>query len=142
MNLIQIYEDVSANMDIPAEEKYANLHGEQAVRLNSGVSIFESAPRKVSRRFSLISLMLFSAPRRHLLAIETMSIDGIVSRQAWNQFSSAVQKMCSDLTVYVSLKVTLCGLRFDIYRSVRSLLPLMLVSLRSSLWTLARIRRG
>ncbi len=88
MNLIQIYEDVSANMDIPAEEKYANLHGEQAVRLNSGVSIFESAPRKVSRRFSLISLMLFSAPRRHLLAIETMSIDGIVSRRAWNQFSS------------------------------------------------------
>ncbi|PBK88435.1 hypothetical protein ARMGADRAFT_1084761 [Armillaria gallica] len=29
-----------------AEEKYANLHGEQAVRLNSGVSIFDSAPRK------------------------------------------------------------------------------------------------
>ncbi len=142
MNLIQIYEDVSANMDIPVEEKYANLHREQAVRLNSGVSIFKSAPQKVSRRFSLISLMVFSAPRRHLLAIETMSIDGIVSRRAWNQFSSAVQKMYSDLTVYVSLKVTLCRLRFDIYQSVQSLLPLMLVSLRSSLWMLAQIRRG
>ncbi len=115
MNLIQIHEDVTANMHIPVEEKYTNLHGEQAIRLNSGVSIFDSAPWKVSRRFSLISLMLFSAPPRHLLAIETMSIDGIVSCRAWNQISSAVQKTCSDLTIYVSLKVTLCRFRFDIY---------------------------
>ncbi len=62
MNLIQIYEDVTAKMHIPVEEKYANLHGEQAVRLNSGVSIFDSALWKVSRRLSLASLMLFSAP--------------------------------------------------------------------------------
>ncbi len=95
MNLIQIYEDVSANMDIPAEEKYANLHGEQAIRLNSGVSIFESAPRKVSRRFSLISLMLFSAPRRHLLAIETM-----VNR--WHCLSPGMESifLCSSEDVF------------------------------------------
>ncbi|KAK0235549.1 hypothetical protein EDD85DRAFT_792364 [Armillaria nabsnona] len=36
-----------------------------------------------------------------------MSIDGIVSRWAWNQFSSAVQKMCSDLTVYCTVLIAI-----------------------------------
>ncbi|KAK0224919.1 hypothetical protein EDD85DRAFT_959194 [Armillaria nabsnona] len=67
----------------------------------------EKAPQKVSRRFCILSILLFSAQQRHLLAIETMSIDGIVSRQAWNQFSSAVQKTCSDLTVYCTVLIAI-----------------------------------
>ncbi|PBK91186.1 hypothetical protein ARMGADRAFT_1031879 [Armillaria gallica] len=73
--------NVTANMHIPAEEKYTNLQGEQAVQLNSGVSIFDSTPRK--------------API------------GIVSHRAWNQFSSTVQKTCSDLTIYCMVLIAI-----------------------------------
>ncbi|PBK62407.1 hypothetical protein ARMSODRAFT_1024834 [Armillaria solidipes] len=90
-----------------AEEKFANLHGEEAVRLNRGVSIFDSTPRKESRRFCVISILLFNAPRRHLSAIETISVDGIISRRAWNQFAAAVQKTCSDLTVYCTVLIAM-----------------------------------
>ncbi len=94
-------------MLIAAEEKLLNFHGEPAVRLNRGMSIYTDSPRTESYTFKTLNILLFQAPGRHLRTIEYLTCDGMISHRTWKEFSAGVQKSCSDLSVYVSAKVDL-----------------------------------
>ncbi|PBK83676.1 hypothetical protein ARMGADRAFT_1037676 [Armillaria gallica] len=75
-----------------AEEKLANFHGEPSVRLNRGTTL---------------NILLFHAPGRHLRTIEYLTCDGMISHRTWKEFSTGVQKSCSDLSVYSTIVIAL-----------------------------------
>ncbi|KAK0492457.1 hypothetical protein EDD18DRAFT_1465347 [Armillaria luteobubalina] len=125
-----------------AEERFLHFHGEPAVRLDRGTSVYDkNKVHKRSVRFHILNCLLFSAPCAYLREIESMLSDGLLSHVAWREF---VDKLCKDwshLTLYstVLINVDVALLSIQSVDSLPSSSPLKIVTYLSVLSSLGSI---
>ncbi|KAK0477828.1 hypothetical protein IW261DRAFT_1400628 [Armillaria novae-zelandiae] len=127
-----------------AEERFFHFHGEPAVHLDRGTSVYDK--NKVHKRsvpFHILNCLLFSSPCAYLREIESMLSDGLLSHVAWREF---VDKLCKDwlhLTLYISstvlINVDVAFLSIQSVDSRPSSSPLKIVTYLSVLSSLGSI---
>ncbi|KAK0477833.1 hypothetical protein IW261DRAFT_1338212, partial [Armillaria novae-zelandiae] len=125
-----------------AEERFLHFHGEPAVRLDRGTSVYDK--NKVHRRsvpFHILNCLLFSAPCAYLRKIESMLSDGLLSHVAWREFVDTLCKDWLHLTLYSTMliNVDVAILSIQSVDSRPSSSPLKIVTYLSVLSSLGSI---
>lgn len=88
-------------MIVTDHERYLNLHGEQAARLNRHQSIHQERHR--SRFIKIMSPFLLYGPENHLRKLVKISVDSIVNKSSWFQYLQKLTDEWKELTLYVHI---------------------------------------
>jgi hypothetical protein len=83
-----------------ADQKFTNLHGERAARLNSGQSIFK--PKEQTWFIKILSPVFLFAPGVYLQRLHNVSIDHVVNHRAWKEMLSQLTEEWREFTLLVS----------------------------------------
>lgn len=82
-------------------ERYLNLHGEHAARLNREQSIYRERNR--SPFIKIMSPFLLYAPENHLRKLLKISVDSLVNQSSWFQFLQKLTDEWKELTLYATV---------------------------------------
>jgi len=97
--------------EIIADQKYNNLHGERAARLNSGQSIFK--PQKPTLFIKILSPAFLYAPGVYLKRLDKISIDSVVNQRAWKEMLSLLTEEWKDFTLLVSAQFFVASFHYS-----------------------------
>lgn len=88
-------------MTVSDHERYLNLHGEQAARLNRHQSIHPERHRSLF--IKIMSPLLLYGPENHLRKLVKISVDSIVNKSSWFQYLQKLTDEWKELTLYVRI---------------------------------------
>jgi len=88
-------------MIVTDHERYLNLYGEQAARLNRHQSIHPERHRSLF--IKITSPFLLYGPENHLGKLVKISVDSIVNKSSWYQYLQNLTDEWKELTLYVHI---------------------------------------
>ncbi|KAF7340444.1 hypothetical protein MVEN_01964600 [Mycena venus] len=87
-----------------AQERVNHFHGEHAARLDRLNSVYGRTPnRDSSWKITLLSPLLFNAPKEHFRNLRAIFTDDIISQLSWKRLMEKVLAEWQDMVLYASL---------------------------------------
>ncbi|PCH35237.1 hypothetical protein WOLCODRAFT_125636 [Wolfiporia cocos MD-104 SS10] len=89
-------------MSLFALHRLVHYHGQEAARLDWEQSLFENIPKRTPL-ITVLSPLLFNAPEVHLIALEKIWVDDIITIIPWSQFMDRLQTDWQEYVLFATV---------------------------------------